>query len=139
MPPPERDQSIYIDGDRALALIAEVVAEFGVDFFYADHVRVPDRPGNHGAAERVLCVYVRDGRCSCLIGHALHRAGVPIAELERMRGVIDLVQLPDRVQLTPDALTVFVAAQSAQDNGHPWGNALRYAREVLELAKAAPL
>lgn len=90
------------------------------------------------------CEYVNKetGKPSCLVGHALRAAGVRPVQLSRMddppvmggyvqNTAIDSVELPKTLHLTPAAITVFAAAQSAQDTGESWG-------EALAKAEAAP-
>lgn len=73
----------------------------------------------------------------CLIGQILADLGASPSELERldeMGTVIDIVFVGEfPVELSEGAATVFQAAQKAQDNGKPWGQALIEA----ELAAAA--
>lgn len=115
---------IDIDADRALALLREVVDEYGHDYVYRQVAhRLPD------GRSKPMCVYADDGRPSCLVGHALHRAGVTVAELDRMLGQIgeDDDELPERVTLTGLAAEVLAEAQMAQDQGITWGDALAQA------------
>jgi hypothetical protein len=118
---------LHIDGQRALELLREVVAEHGTETVYQ---QVPVM-GSDGS-ERLMCVYAHDGQPSCLIGHALHRAGVTVDELAALQGVADELDdvLPARVDLDPLAESVFYAAQFLQDDGSPWGEALTAAEEA---------
>jgi hypothetical protein len=130
------DNAITIDAARAMTLLREVVAEKGAGYRY-------EKVKSIGA---MACLYVHRGNCSCLIGHALHRAGVSTSEL----GVLDQYgnddgdtgiaqvhdRLPDRFQLTGDAVEILAAAQSAQDHGLSWGDALNAAEEMFPALKA---
>lgn len=124
---------IHIDAARALELLAAVVAEHGPDTVYL----VPE--------DRKKCLYAHGTVCGCLVGHALHRAGLTMDELALMdiedtaeglgTGIRD-AWIPARVQLTGAAREVFEVAQGAQDKGKRWGEALdsarRYAAEYPE-------
>ena len=105
--------TIEIDKATALRLLREVVAEKGSGYVYTG-----------------LCVYAYEGACGCLIGHALHRAGVSIEQLAAMDEqpaadvAIDKVQLPDGLEIDERAKQILYAAQLKQDNGHTWGTAL---------------
>jgi hypothetical protein len=120
---------IFIDTDRAIELLREVVAEFGRDYRYE---KVAHPHGGEG------CLYVNRGECSCLVAHALHRVGVEVEDLSRMDGYDDnddteigtaYRRLPPHVELTEGAVQVFAAAQTAQDHGRVWGTALEEAVE----------
>lgn len=94
------------------------------------------------------CKYVRDGAPSCLVGHALHALGIPLDTLT----VLDSYQngsgvaagtLPQHLPsgtLTVEAAGVFGAAQTAQDTGESWGEALASAaaRHAAEVADTTP-
>jgi hypothetical protein len=116
--------TITIDAVRAMSLLRLVVAEKG-----EDHIAP------------VSCRYSTDDvQPSCIVAHALHRAGVTTEELAGLDeqttnfgGVpaIEEVRLPDRVHVTAGALAVLGVAQTDQDNGRMWGHALAEARECL--------
>jgi hypothetical protein len=112
---------IELDFDRAVQLAREVIAEYGERHIY---VRVADAEGD------ATCVYVDEGSCSCLVGHILHRAGVPLASLEshNNRGVGDDLFLTD-VGVTADDRTAdfLERLQDSQDSGNAWGSALAWA------------
>ncbi|MFJ8818180.1 hypothetical protein [Amycolatopsis thermoflava] len=113
---------IVIDVDRALQLLREVVAERGADTVYQPVRLGASRPDR---APLPNCVYAHNGAPSCLVGHALHRAGVPVEDLAKMTGQIDeLSWWPESLDVGSDAVEVFLAAQYAQDEGSPWGDAL---------------
>jgi hypothetical protein len=116
--------------DRTIELLREVIAEFGEDHVAPKFpsVAYPD------LRECDSCRYVRDGGCSCLVAHVLHRAGVPIAELEAIEGLKAdephaAPQLLDWA--APDALLLLGCVQTEQDSGRPWGVALSNAIELL--------
>lgn len=106
-------------GDR---LVQEVkrIAEANPDFVY-------QRPPGSG------CVYVHDGRPSCLIGRALWNLGAIDADFEnavddRARrvnqfGVMGLLELLG-LSLSSDESVLLMTIQDRQDDGLPWGEAV---------------
>ena len=116
---------IVIDQATALDLLRQVVAEHGADTVY------------QGATE--YYVYAEYGVPSCLVGHALHHAGVPVSELERLGdGEIAEVRLPDCLHLTEQARLVFSAAETAQDSTCTWGEALRADENQVTDSRTTP-
>jgi len=108
--------TIELTPERALELMREVVAEYGEDHEY-DPLQLPN-----GAT---ACVYVHEGAPSCLVGHVLHRAGIPLDVMGahenmgpahpnflRATGITEQVALP------------LAAAQDVEDEGMTWGQAL---------------
>ena len=80
------------------------------------------------------CQYQYGGKPSCIVGHALHRLGVPIETLEALDdaqegGGVPACGIP---QEFPDLLDAdseparraLGEAQEAQDNRLPWGEAV---------------
>lgn len=125
--------TIEISAARALELLkAEVDAE-GADFVYkaderADPLKSPK------------CVYVENGCPSCLVGRALHRAGVPLEILAKLDdvqydkgvGISDAEFDDDSVVLEDDARGILATAQTMQDAGATWGEALEAASHALD-------
>jgi hypothetical protein len=116
-----------IDKAKALQLISKAVDQNGAD--YVDPY----------AAEGAGCFYASGGQPSCIVGTAYALAGATIEQVVAMDsqygGVIDT--MPEHVipiETTPGAIEVFAVAQTAQDNGQTWGDALRAARLVTEHA-----
>jgi hypothetical protein len=108
---------------RILELLKKAVDEKGADYVYPKQAR-PD--GNS-------CVYVHKRKPSCIAGHVFHALGVPLKTLSKLEGnsvagVLDPKQWPAgvrvKVELTPAAKETLGDAQSHQDNGYPWGEAL---------------
>jgi hypothetical protein len=116
---------IRIDATRAIELLREVVAESGEDYRY-ELIETPYGP---------VCHYAHDDAPSCLVGHALHRAGVTVeqlASLDKHDNHIASVELPAEVEITDEAQDVFAVAQDTQDDGKPWGVALSVAERAYE-------
>ena len=126
---------VSINARQALDLLEEVV-EGNEDFVYTP-------PAPEGNAD---CAYVhRDSEGSlvpgCIVGHALHRAGVDLWKFAPIEGLqidgdVDGTPATDvlGVDATPEAVYVLAAAQSVQDGGRPWGEALEAAREAALVA-----
>lgn len=121
---------IEIGGVRALELLKLARDERGADYIYG---------GDRDALDR--CTYSADGEPSCMVGLALFKAGVTIAELEEIDngdfGTIEFIELPARVSLTDEAVAVFSAAQGMQDMREPWGMAYDHAYAEALVALAA--
>jgi len=83
----------------------------------------------------VSCVYIKDGKPSCLIAQALHAAGATIGQLFEMDlaesdSGIGRVDMPSGLRVTQGAREVFGVAQWSQDFGKPWGVCLDEAIDV---------
>lgn len=124
---------IEIDREKALELLAAEVRTEGPQFVYKRAQRLDD----NGDIEGVACRYVENDNPSCLVGRVLFRAGVHIEVIRGLdfqwEGVSESIReayFPDDVYLTDDAREVLQAAQTAQDSGLTWGEALRAARSV---------
>jgi hypothetical protein len=124
---------IEIDREKALALLAAEVRTEGPQFIYKKDERVDE----NGDMQGINCRYVEDGNPSCLVGRVLFRAGVPIEAISALdtqfEGISESIQdakFPDDVNLTLDAREVLQAAQTSQDAGQTWGEALRAALSV---------
>lgn len=112
--------TIHIDADKALELLEDVVTEKGADFVY-------EAPGGG-------CLYVNGNQPSCLVGHALVRAGVSIEVLSKLDGTrgsvpISSADLSDAATLSEAASYIFSVAQDLQDGDNTWGYALDKARQ----------
>jgi hypothetical protein len=114
--------------DRAVELAREVVAEFGEDYLYPeDHKR--------GEIERdgiSSCVYVHDGKPSCLVGQILHKHGVSLEDLaaNEFQGAWSV---SERYAGADYHAKFFLdVAQGKQDSGMSWGEAVRLAVEHVK-------
>jgi hypothetical protein len=113
------ERAQLIDVGTALDLLAWAVDDRGEDFTFT-----PVADPNH---QHRGYVYAFDGQPHCIVGHALARARVDVAELEQMRDkhLRDLYRdgrLP--VTLSLGALIALDAAQRSQARGRTWGAAL---------------
>jgi hypothetical protein len=107
-----------IDKRRALELLIDIVDQYGEGVVYE---RVPKVAGGSG----MVCQYQDRGQPSCIVGHVLARAGVPMNTLYEL----DVCGTPaDRlnrdVGVDGQAAQVLNAAQCVQDAGKTWGEAL---------------
>lgn len=106
----------------------EVVAEKGADYVYPNSIV----GGGDG-----VCVYAgEDSAPSCLVGHVIYRldpeAFLQVAEIEATEGTTAAGGLEEDGYLPEgfwdeEAQEAMVAAQASQDNGWPWGYALKEA------------
>lgn len=112
---------IELSFSKVVEISQALVEEFGEDYIYSK--------------EDGVCVYVHDGAPSCFVGHVLHRAGVPLERLEKAdtaswgggMGADSLIRglTEEGALATPDSTRSFLsAAQTEQDNGSTWGEAL---------------
>lgn len=108
----------------ALNLLRAAVEVRGEDYVYAP-LALKEGGG--------VCRYVdNDGCPSCIVGLALALAGADIEDLKeldnRWVGVLSAEYLHEIAPISSEASDIFSAAQSAQDLGKTWGQALREAR-----------
>lgn len=102
-------------------LMEEAVALKGEDYVYEQLPTCdPD------AITPTTCYYVWDDQPSCIVGHVLHAAGVPLDRLRVREGIaahmVVRAEAPDDWDTSlEDALD---AAQGLQDSGGTWGQAL---------------
>ncbi|PSL04165.1 hypothetical protein CLV30_106170 [Haloactinopolyspora alba] len=119
---------------RAALRLLEEVVEGNEGYVYEDEDGVP--------ADSTMCHYVHrtEGGSApgCIVGHALHRAGVPISNLLEIEGSTIGTEQAARVGVALEgrAVDVLSAAQAAQDVGETWGEALEHARAVAAEAAA---
>jgi hypothetical protein len=117
-----------ITHEDVLRVMTEVVEEYGHDHVYQK------QPGPRGPKD--LCVYIKDGKPSCLIGHVLVRLGVDVGFLtDRNSSQINghgFTSSGSNLPWTAEAAQVMQAAQHIQDMGAPWGEALRAARSTAQ-------
>lgn len=103
--------SIELTPERALELLREVVAE-------------------HGEDTTAGCMYVDEGVPHCIAGEAYFRAGVTAAQLLAAEGSnADSPKFILDFGVPRQAAEVVACAQSVQDNGDTWGEALAAAEE----------
>jgi hypothetical protein len=122
-----------LDARETLALLKNVVNEYGPDHIY-------ERNFTNASG----CVYAENGRPSCLVGIVLHRSGrfaldnlIALDEDSYGTGSAAcaiVLAFPDR--LTNGAAAVLQAAQSEQDEGKPWGEALSAAENRFQALDA---
>lgn len=115
-------------GQQLIEIVRAKAAE-NPDFIYSP-------PGGEDAS----CVYVHEGRPSCLIGHALWECGLIDGDFERRvgdnkQGFDDIAPMLG-LELGQDELAWLLGTQGAQDNSRPWGAAVRRADQAVRGALA---
>jgi len=126
-----------LDYATAVKLAEAAVAEKGPDFIYADE-------------SGVTANFIRrDAECSnkhatedggwvpgCLVGNMLHRHGVPLDKMPKHGDAFstlrELNYFGIGIRTTEKAEIFMMAAQSSQDNGYTWGEAISAACEHVE-------
>lgn len=103
-------------------IIRQIVAEYGEDYVYKAEERAREFP-NLG------CVYREFGEPSCLVGHVLDRAGVPYDKYWDLDGDSASTLLKDSPH--EDLRIALDAAQTVQDVGQTWGEALKVYEEKV--------
>ncbi|MCT2594240.1 hypothetical protein LHJ74_30770 [Streptomyces sp. N2-109] len=120
--------------EEVMDILREVVAE-NPDYIY----RAPPVDPPHVADRQMSCLYVHtdaDGsnpRPGCVAGHVMYRLGIPLDTLKRWEGVdaLSLMQeFTDADKYTREALDV---AQTRQDAGATWAQALHAAEKACGL------
>ena len=108
--------------DDVMAAMQAVVAEKGEDYVYP-----------HAGPGGMDCVYAEDGMPSCIVGHVIYRLDpkefAKVVELENRSGSAPATSLQDEGYISKgmfdDETEQFLYhAQSQQDAGKTWGEAL---------------
>lgn len=115
--------------DKTKELLTEAVAEKGAEYVYTNPEGVPG-----GSDSLANCYYVHGSQPGCIVGHVLHKAGVPLETLTehetRPAGFV-LRSLED-FDLDHNTLRLLDDVQERQDRGVPWGEAVQQALAELE-------
>lgn len=126
----------HIDLDDAVTVLHALAAE------RPDYVDPDAAPPTSGKASS--CQYQKDGQPSCIVGHFLHRIGMPthfLVQLDEQGLTADhlsgveyyddedgtYVPLVPEVTFAPEAVEYLRWAQERQDAGDTWGAAVEYA------------
>lgn len=124
---------ITITEDQFVKAMRDAVQERGPDFVYPQGEPGWGRYDEWTEEYSAECLYVRDDadEPACLIGTALHKAGVPLELLRAHEGkngkyVVQVYGLPERV-----AKAAYLA-QAEQDTCSTWGAALNRFFEALD-------
>lgn len=105
--------------EEVTKVFEDVVLEFGANYKYPTQEENPEY-----WSDTKSCIYVTDGgEVACIVGQIYHRLGATTQQLQGNRGAIDKGHelgfvFPDNVQWG------LSFAQSAQDSGETWGQAL---------------
>lgn len=91
----------------------------------------PDHIYDRGPGGDKNCVYQRERKPSCIVGHALHRLGLPIHDLEEFdlhedSGIGEIIDVHEDLFDVDDveAVGYIVITQNHQDTGWTWGDAV---------------
>jgi hypothetical protein len=100
---------------------------------------------DEGADTTAKCRYTDpfDNVPVCIVGHALFRLGVPLAAIALHEGesadhVLSTFEELGYFEVDEDAADLLNEAQTKQDNGAPWGDAVAMASEALDTYGAYP-
>ena len=126
--------------DLRAAVLAEVAIE-GEEYVYdMPTIRIEDDDEVH---ERTDCVYVYDGKGSCLLGRAMIRLGVSAERLSREEewgtSPFTFDQMPNVItewEFEPDAVDWGGYVQNNQDRGWTWGTSVTGADTALAADQA---
>ena len=117
---------------KATAIEQEVrsIAEKNPDFVYRSPL----------AEDNERCVYIHNGKPSCIVGQALVRLGVDKEFLHKLDtdyeggvGILEALQSYDEFEFDDKEAADLVAwSQHFQDTGIPWGEAVERAARMAE-------
>jgi hypothetical protein len=84
---PETQKKIHVSPDDVERLMREAVAERGADYVYREHFAeclyvYPRITSNLDEDDESEGVEENDAKAACIVGEVLHRAGVPLRELD---------------------------------------------------------
>ena len=106
-----------LEYNEALSLLKAQIEKKGEDYIYE-------------ADDNGSCRYFVDDEPSCIVGHVFHDLGIDSDFVEEFQVPKDAVD-SEVLELSYEAAELLEAVQSKQDNGEPWGYALKAAvREV---------
>lgn len=117
--------TLVVTQEAAMDALRDAVAEKGAEYVYPENEKIG-----------ISCSYVWDGRPSCIVGNALHRLGVSLDILGRFEmttaaSVLDSLRYRKILVVDTETRQAYDEAQTAQDDGRPWGEALAAAEESL--------
>lgn len=118
---------IKVTEEQFTAAMREAVAERGPDFVYP--------LGEEGWTDGgETCRYVRADvdEPACIIGMALHKVGVPLGQFEDVEGLAADEAIKLLVNTSDKVKSAAADAQTRQDQGRTWGDALAAYEEGVE-------
>lgn len=120
-----------LDLETTRRFLAEAIAEKGEDYVYP-------LDGYESCAYLEYDTDKKPTGPSCLVGHVLVKAGVPMAALMEEEGSSALAAVYDLLPDTPERLTSALrAAQTLQDAGETWGSAVAEFERVVTLDQSS--
>lgn len=122
--------NIDLTPKATLALLKECVEERGKGYVYP-----PSQVD--GLKKDSNCVYAKGGAPSCLVGLALHKVGISLSALVRFdkhkeAGIPSELVSHGLLDIPLESAEILDRAQSLQDQGETWGEALKGARELAK-------
>jgi len=124
-----------LDYATAVKLAKAAVAEKGPDFIYTDQNGVT-ADGRYAECSNKHATEDGGWVPGCLVGNMLHRHGVPLDEMPKYGDAFSTLQelnyFGSGIRTTEKAEIFMMAAQSNQDNGYTWGEAISAACEHVE-------
>ena len=128
--------TVSIAYDQALEALKWAVNHKGWDYIY----QTPEcfQYGEYMAAGNKVkvCAYydTKNLAPACIVGHVLHYLGVPYREVVKCNRGNSVEDLHNKniIHLDTDAMVLLTRAQSMQDTGHTWGQALAEALKTVE-------
>ncbi|WP_103529497.1 hypothetical protein [Streptomyces sp. SM12] len=119
-------EKIRVTDDEVMRVLREVVAE-RPEFVYTNPSGESGNPG----VNTPTCFYVHGEVPGCVIGHLLHRLGVPLAVLRNLEHDHASAVIDEVMEGVTDAVVLaLTGAQAAQDHGNPWSVALERAEAI---------
>ncbi len=117
--------------NEAIRLAKEVVTEHGPENAYSR----PEGGFNSGS-----CVYIADGKPSCIVGQILHRAGwttellsdVQVNATRIEAAYSNMFDKNDEYVITDRTVRFLEVMQDLQDEGYAWGKCLDAGLEHIE-------
>lgn len=123
---------------QTLQLLLDAVAVKGEDYVYE---------GVEDGMDAMRCYYARNGAPDCIVGHVLHKLGVPIEKMEydiltkHQSDVIsyktiyvhfDKLREAYGINFSARAQRLLGLTQGLQDQDVPWGEAVQRADEDID-------
>lgn len=118
---------------KAMSLVDEAIAERGEDFVYKKQPGMDCKYVHEGVVwDDEAETYVDDESVSepgCLVGLALHKAGIPLVKMQAAEGsdaagLLNSLEQRGYITFTTEAADFLDAVQENQDSGYAWGEAL---------------
>lgn len=125
---------------QTLQFLLDAVAVKGEDYVY-------EGVDDNGGGDAMRCYYARNGEPDCIVGHVLHKLGVPIEKMEynqETKNNVDVISHKTihshfytlrseyGINFSERARRLLAVVQGFQDSDYSWGDAVQSAKEQLE-------